>query len=118
MAIRDILLARRTGCHVHLCHMSTRGAVALIRWGTARGIPLTASLSPHHLARRTGGTAPLSTMSTRGWGELSRRGKERGIRGTAAVCPHQLSLTEEPVGGYETNAKMIFFFKQKTAYEI
>ena len=30
MAIRDILLARRTGGHVHLCHMSTRGSVDLI----------------------------------------------------------------------------------------
>jgi len=32
MAIRDILLARRTGGHIHLCHMSTRGSVELIRW--------------------------------------------------------------------------------------
>src|SRR3954452_9042815 len=36
MAIRDILLARRTGGHVHLCHMSTRGSVELIRWGKER----------------------------------------------------------------------------------
>ena len=65
MAIRDILLARRTGGHVHLCHMSTRGSVELIRWG-----------------------------------------KDRGIRVTAEVCPHHLSLTEDAVEGYETNAKM------------
>jgi dihydroorotase len=65
MAIRDILLARRTGGHVHLCHMSTRGSVELIRWG-----------------------------------------KERGIRVTAEVCPHHLSLTEDAVEGYDTNAKM------------
>lgn len=65
MAIRDILLARRTGGHIHLCHMSTRGSVELIRWG-----------------------------------------KERGIHVTAEVCPHHLSLTEEAVRGYDTNAKM------------
>ncbi|HEY2377405.1 MAG TPA: dihydroorotase [Gemmatimonadaceae bacterium] len=65
MAIRDILLARRTGGHVHLCHMSTRGSVELIRWG-----------------------------------------KERGVNVTAEVCPHHLSLTEESVEGYDTNAKM------------
>jgi dihydroorotase len=65
MAIRDILLARRTGGHVHLCHMSTRGSVELIRWG-----------------------------------------KERGINVTAEVCPHHLSLTENAVEGYDTNAKM------------
>src|SRR5688500_20305021 len=65
MAIRDILLARRTGGHIHLCHMSTRGSVELIAWG-----------------------------------------KERGIRVTAEVCPHHLSLTEEAIGQYNTNAKM------------
>ena len=65
MVIRDILLARRTGGHVHLCHMSTKGSVELIRWG-----------------------------------------KERGIRVTAEACPHHLSLTEDALEGYNTNAKM------------
>ena len=65
MVIRDILLSRRTGGHVHLCHMSTKGSVELIRWG-----------------------------------------KERGIRVTAEVCPHHISLTEDAVEGYNTNAKM------------
>ena len=65
MAIRDILLAKRTGGHAHLCHMSTRGSVDLIRWG-----------------------------------------KDRGINVTAEVCPHHISLTEDEVEGYDTNAKM------------
>jgi dihydroorotase len=50
MAIRDILLARRTGGHVHLCHMSTKGSVELIRWGKERGINVTAEVCPHHLS--------------------------------------------------------------------
>ncbi|MEA3247116.1 MAG: dihydroorotase, partial [Gemmatimonadota bacterium] len=50
MAIRDILLARRTGGHVHLCHMSTKGSVELIRWGKERGIRVTAEACPHHLS--------------------------------------------------------------------
>jgi len=50
MAIRDILLARRTGGHVHLCHMSTAGSVELIRWGKERGIRVTAEVCPHHLS--------------------------------------------------------------------
>jgi dihydroorotase len=45
-------------------------------------------------------------MSTKGSVELIRWGKERGINVTAEVCPHHLSLTEEAVGGYDTNAKM------------
>jgi len=47
--IRDILLARRTGGHVHLAHMSTKGSVELIRWGKERGINVTAEVTPHHL---------------------------------------------------------------------
>jgi dihydroorotase len=50
MVIRDILLARRTGGHVHLCHMSTRGSVELIRWGKERGINVTAEVCPHHIS--------------------------------------------------------------------
>ncbi|HEY5060629.1 MAG TPA: dihydroorotase [Gemmatimonadaceae bacterium] len=65
MAIRDILLARRTGGHIHLCHMSTRGSVELIRWG-----------------------------------------KDRHVNVTAEVCPHHISLTQDAVEGYNTNAKM------------
>ena len=49
MVIRDILLARRTGGHVHLAHMSTAGSVELIRWGKDRGINVTAEVTPHHL---------------------------------------------------------------------
>ncbi len=49
MVIRDILLARRTGGHVHLAHMSTAGSVELIRWGKERGINVTAEVTPHHL---------------------------------------------------------------------
>jgi dihydroorotase len=63
--IRDILLARRTGGHIHLCHLSTKGSVELVRWG-----------------------------------------KERGVNVTAEVCSHHISLTEEAVEGYNTNAKM------------
>src|SRR5437762_5608867 len=50
MAIRDILLARRTGGHIHLCHMSTRGSVELIRWGKDRHIRVTAEVCPHHIS--------------------------------------------------------------------
>ncbi|MEQ1693334.1 MAG: dihydroorotase, partial [Gemmatimonas sp.] len=64
-AIRDILLAGLTGGHIHLCHLSTKGSVELVRWG-----------------------------------------KERGINVTTEVCSHHISLTEDAVEGYNTNAKM------------
>jgi dihydroorotase len=48
MVARDILLAELTGGHVHLCHMSTRGSVELIRRAKDRGLPVTAEATPHH----------------------------------------------------------------------
>jgi dihydroorotase len=48
MVARDILLAELTGGHVHLCHMSTRGSVELIRRAKDRGIRVTAEACPHH----------------------------------------------------------------------
>ncbi|MGH7606176.1 MAG: dihydroorotase, partial [Gemmatimonadales bacterium] len=49
MVARDCLLAELTGGHVHLCHMSTRHSVALIREAKDRGIRVTAEVTPHHL---------------------------------------------------------------------
>lgn len=48
MVARDILLAELTGGHVHLCHMSTRGSVDLIRRAKDHGLRVTAEATPHH----------------------------------------------------------------------
>jgi len=50
MVARNIALAEQTGCAVHLAHVSTAGSVGLIRQAKARGIPVTAEVTPHHLA--------------------------------------------------------------------
>ncbi len=46
---RDIALAELTGAHIHICHVSTAGGVALIRAAKERGIRITAEVTPHHL---------------------------------------------------------------------
>jgi len=48
MVARDALLAELTGGHVHLCHVSTRGSVEIIRRAKERGIRVTAEATPHH----------------------------------------------------------------------
>ncbi|MDH3456518.1 MAG: dihydroorotase [Gemmatimonadota bacterium] len=50
MVARNILLAQLTGGHMHLCHISTRGSVDLVRWGKQRGVNVTAEATPHHFA--------------------------------------------------------------------
>jgi dihydroorotase len=45
---RDLLLARKTGCHLHVCHVSTRGSVEAIRRAKQDGVRVTAEAAPHH----------------------------------------------------------------------
>ena len=49
MIARDIALVRLTGGRLHLAHISTAGAVALVREAKAEGLPVTAEVTPHHL---------------------------------------------------------------------
>ena len=49
MVARDILLAELTGAHVHIAHVSTAGAVRIVRSAKARGVRVTAEVTPHHL---------------------------------------------------------------------
>ena len=46
---RDILLAEYTGARLHICHLSTRGSVQIVRDAKARGARVTAEVTPHHL---------------------------------------------------------------------
>ncbi len=46
---RDVLLAEHVGSRLHICHVSTAGSVEVIRWAKARGIDVTAEVTPHHL---------------------------------------------------------------------
>ena len=48
MVMRDIALARLTGCRIHFQHMSTARSVAMIRDAIAAGLPVTAEATPHH----------------------------------------------------------------------
>ena len=49
MVARDIILAELTGAHVHIAHLSTVGSVRLVREAKARGVRVTAEVTPHHL---------------------------------------------------------------------
>jgi dihydroorotase len=48
MVERDIFLAKRTGCPLHVAHVSTAGSVALIARAKEEGVPVTAETAPHY----------------------------------------------------------------------
>jgi len=61
MVARDIALAELTGGHLHVAHVSTAGSVALIRAARARGVRVTAEVTPHHLVLNEEAVAEYDT---------------------------------------------------------
>ena len=47
-AVRDIILAKETGAHVHIAHVSTKGAIEAVRRAKNEGINVTCEVAPHH----------------------------------------------------------------------
>jgi len=50
MVARDVLLSELTGGHVHLCHLSARGSLDLVRMAKRKGLKVTCEVTPHHFA--------------------------------------------------------------------
>lgn len=46
---RDAILAGETGSKLHVCHVSTKGTVEVVRWAKKQGWPVSAEVTPHHL---------------------------------------------------------------------
>jgi dihydroorotase len=47
-AVRDILLAKETGAHIHIAHVSTKGAIEAVRRAKSEGVNVTCEAAPHH----------------------------------------------------------------------
>ncbi len=47
-AVRDILLAKETGAHIHIAHISTKGAIEIVRQAKNENISVTCEVTPHH----------------------------------------------------------------------
>lgn len=47
-AVRDIILAKETGAHIHIAHISTKGAIEAVRRAKSEGINVTCEVTPHH----------------------------------------------------------------------
>ena len=59
---RDAQLAEATGSRLHVCHVTTAEGVDVIRWAKARGINVTAEVTPHHLYLTTAEVVNYDTV--------------------------------------------------------
>jgi len=50
IVIRDIELAKMTGARIHICHVSTKESVEVVRAAKKKGVQITCEVSPHHFA--------------------------------------------------------------------
>src|ERR1700684_3351310 len=50
MVARDLLLAQLTGARLHVAHLSTHTALAMVAYAKQRGLPVTCEATPHHFA--------------------------------------------------------------------
>ena len=75
-----------------------------------RGMPRAAEVTAVHraveLAKLTGAKIHIAHVSTKEAVDIIRKAKEDSVQVTAEVSPHHLTLTEEAIGNYDTNAKM------------
>lgn len=100
---RDCILAELTGGHIHLCHMSTRGSVDLIRRAKEKGLRVTAEATPHHFTlthERCGGYDTNAKMNPPLREAADREAIREGLRdGTIDViasdhAPHHYDAKE------------------------
>ncbi len=90
---RDIQLAEFTGAHLHIAHVSTAGAVALIREAKNRGVHVTAEVTPHHLT--------LTDEATLGFSTNTKMAPP--LRGAADVAACQAGLADGTLDAIATD---------------
>jgi len=89
MVSRDIVLAELTGGHLHVAHVSTAGAVRMIREAQARGVHVTTEVTPHHFTltdEAVVGYDPDTRMAPPLRTEEARQAVVEGLRDGTICC--------------------------------
>ena len=84
-AVRDIILAEETGAHIHIAHVSTKGAIEAIRHAKSEGVNVTCEVAPHHFTLTDKAVAGI---------EMQKPAREQGRN------------IQSGLSAYDTNTKM------------
>src|SRR5574340_1168089 len=93
MTGRDISLAELTGARLHICHVSTAGAVRLIREAKQRGVKVTAETAPHYFT--------LTDEAVRGYNTNAKMNPP--LRGEADVAAMKAALADGTIDAIATD---------------
>lgn len=124
IAARDIMIARDTGCALHLCHCSTEVSYLLMKVAKEKGLSVTAEVTPHHFTLTSDDIDPENTsykmnppLRTPRDREALRRGLKEGVFDVIATdhAPHAFedkntTMKKAPFGiiGSETAAALTY----------
>ncbi len=94
---RDVLLAKLTGAHVHVCHVSSKGALKIIETAKKEGVRVTCEVTPHHFTLTEEAVKDFNTnakmcppLRTEDHVEACRRALKNGVADAIATdhAPH------------------------------
>ena len=124
IAARDIMLAKDTGAHLHLCHCSTKDSVAMVRDAKKKHVSVSAEVCPHHFTLTSADIKPGDTnykmnppLRTAEDVEALRQGLREGVIEVISTdhAPHtaadkNASMMKAPFGivGLETAASLTY----------
>jgi dihydroorotase len=103
---RDILLAKETGAHLHLCHCSTKGSVEMVKQARAEGVSISAEVCPHHFTLSTDDIKSADTnykmnppLRTKEDVEALKQGLKDGIMDVISTdhAPHSAQEKVQPI---------------------
>jgi len=95
--MRDILIAKLTGAHIHVCHVSSRGALQIIEKAKREGVRITCEITPHHFTLTEDAVRDFSTnakmcppLRTEDHVKACREGLKTGVADAIATdhAPH------------------------------
>ncbi len=121
-AMRDIMLAELTGAQLHICHVSSRQTVEVLRWGKERGVAVTAETCPHYFTLTSEALAdydPNLRINPPLRSEADRKAIVRGLKDGTIDCiatDHAPHSTEEKEREFEAAAQGIIGFE--TAFSL
>jgi dihydroorotase len=98
---RDIALAEHAGARLHVCHISTAGAVELVRQAKARGVRVTAEAAPHHFALTHEAVTGYDTFAKMSPPLREESDKDAVIRGLADGTIDAIATDHAPHGSLE-----------------